>query len=78
MARQIEIPNPITVGELADTLEIPVTKLIGELFRGGIIATVNEKIDFDTASILVGDLDVEVELVEQEKNPNPHKKRVYN
>lgn len=74
MARQIEIPNPITVGELADTLEIPVTKLIGELFRGGIIATVNEKIDFDTASILVGDLDVEVELVEQEKTQTLIKK----
>jgi translation initiation factor IF-2 len=66
-ARTIEIPDPITVGALADTLEIPVTKLIGELFKGGIMATVNEKIDFDTASILVGDLDVEVELVKQEK-----------
>lgn len=65
--RTIEIPDPITVGALADTLEIPVTKLIGELFKGGIMATVNEKIDFDTASILVGDLDVEVVLVKQEK-----------
>jgi translation initiation factor IF-2 len=65
--RTIEIPDPITVGALADTLEIPVTKLIGELFKGGIMATVNEKIDFDTASILVGDLEVEVELVRQEK-----------
>lgn len=68
VARSIEIPDPITVGALADTLEIPVTKLIGELFKGGIMATVNEKIDFDTASILVGDLDVDVELVKQEKD----------
>lgn len=67
-ARIIEIPDPITVGALADTLEMPVTKLIGELFKGGIMATVNEKIDFDTASILVGDLDVDVELVKQERS----------
>ncbi len=67
MARQIEIPDPITVGALADTLDLPVTKLIGELFKGGIMATVNEKIDFDTASILVGDLELDVELVPQEK-----------
>lgn len=67
MARTIEIPDPITVGALADTLEMPVTKLIGELFKGGIMATVNEKIDFDTASILVADLEVDVELVRQEQ-----------
>lgn len=67
-ARTIEIPDPITVGALADTLEIPVTKLIGELFKGGIMATVNEKIDFDTATLLVGDLEVDVELVKQEKD----------
>lgn len=68
--RTIEIPDPITVGALADTLEIPVTKLIGELFKGGIMATVNEKIDFDTASLLVGDLEVDVELVKQERVSN--------
>jgi translation initiation factor IF-2 len=67
MARTIEIPDPITVGALADTLEIPVTKLIGELFKSGIMATVNEKIDFDTASILVGDLDIDVELAQQDR-----------
>jgi translation initiation factor IF-2 len=76
-ARTIEIPDPITVGALADTLEIPVTKLIGELFKSGIIATVNEKIDFDTASILVGDLDVEVELVPQEKKTDILQKKEF-
>jgi translation initiation factor IF-2 len=68
MARTIEIPDPITVGALADTLELPVTKLIGELFKSGVMATVNEKIDFDTASILIGELDLDVELVKQEKS----------
>jgi translation initiation factor IF-2 len=77
MARTIEIPDPITVGALADTLEIPVTKLIGELFKSGIMATVNEKIDFDTASILVGDLEIDVELVQQVRAENIIVKKDY-
>jgi translation initiation factor IF-2 len=68
MARTIEIPDPITVGALADTLELPVTKLIGELFKSGVMATVNERIDFDTATILLADLELDVELVKQEKS----------
>src|SRR5437762_7296821 len=46
----------ITVGALADKLLIPVTKLIGELMKNGVMATVNERIDFDTAQIIVEEL----------------------
>jgi len=74
-ARKIEIPSHITVGELADTLELPVTRLIGELFKGGVMATVNEKIDYDTASLLVSELGIEVELVQKEES-TPEVKRV--
>lgn len=67
MARQIEIGDQVTVGALADLLSIPASKLIAELFRNGIAATVNEKIDFDTAQIMVGEMpDIEVDLVKKE------------
>ncbi len=59
MSRTISIEDGITVGSLADQLEIPVTKLVGELFKNGIMATVNERIDFDTASIIVQELGLE-------------------
>lgn len=62
MARIIEIEDTITVGMLAEKLDLPVTKLIGELFKNGIMATVNERIDFDTAQIIVGELNLDVEL----------------
>lgn len=63
MSRTIQIEDGITVGALADELQIPVTKLIGELFKNGIMATVNERIDFDTATIIVQELGLEdVEL----------------
>jgi translation initiation factor IF-2 len=61
-ANIIEIEDMITVGALADKLLIPVTKLIGELMKNGIMATVNERIDFDTAQIIVGELGLDVAL----------------
>ena len=63
MATQIEIENTITVGDLADKLMLPVTKLITELFKNGVMATVNERIDFDTAQIMVGELGLEPQPV---------------
>jgi translation initiation factor IF-2 len=54
----IEIEDMITVGILAERLSIPVSRLIGELMKNGIMATVNERIDFDTAQIIVEELDL--------------------
>lgn len=62
MATVIQIDAMITVGDLAEALSIPVTKLITELMKNGIMATVNEKIDFDTAQIMVGELGLDIEL----------------
>ena len=67
MARSIEIEDSVTVGTLAERLSLPVTRLIGELMKNGVMATVNERIDFDTATIIVGDLGLDVELVRQAK-----------
>ncbi len=58
----IEIEDTITVGTLADKLSLPVTRVIGELMKNGVMATVNERIDFDTAQIIVEELGLEVEL----------------
>ncbi len=66
MDRKIEIEEHVTVSALADHLSIPVTKLVAELFKNGIMATVNEKIDIDTAQIIVKELAIDVELVKKE------------
>ncbi|QQG50722.1 MAG: translation initiation factor IF-2 [Candidatus Saccharibacteria bacterium] len=56
------VADSITVGELAETLNLPVTTLIGELFKNGIVATINQRIDFETATIIVEELGLDVEL----------------
>lgn len=60
------IADSITVGELAETLNLPVTQLVGELFKNGIVATINQRIDFETAEIIVEELGLEVELKRKE------------
>ena len=63
----IVIADSITVGELADKLNLPVTNLIGELFKNGIAATINQRIDFETASIIIEELGLtDVELQKKE------------
>ncbi|HUY85216.1 MAG TPA: translation initiation factor IF-2 [Candidatus Dormibacteraeota bacterium] len=58
----IEIEDMITVGTLAERLSIPVSRLIGELMKNGVMATVNERIDFDTAQIIVEELGLGLKL----------------
>ncbi len=65
MASTLQIDSLITVGALAEQLKLPPAQLIGELFKNGMMVTVNEKIDFDTAQIIVGELGIDVELVKR-------------
>ena len=77
MATQIEIEDMTTVGDLAEKLMLPVSKLITELFKNGVMATVNERIDFDTAQIIVGELGLDIELSRKEvEEAAPREKRV--
>ena len=45
----------MTIGDLAKTLGIQASELIKKLFMLGILATVNNKVDFDNASLLVAE-----------------------
>jgi len=76
MSKEIQIDSMITAGDLAEKLDIPVTKLIGELFKNGMMVTVNEKIDQDTAQIIVDELGIEATLVSRvEENAVPKRQK---
>ncbi len=51
-AREIEIGDAVGVRELAQHLGISPVRIVGELFKNGVMANINQVIDFDTASIL--------------------------
>ncbi|MBO5364783.1 MAG: translation initiation factor IF-2 [Clostridia bacterium] len=50
------IPDEITVGELAERMKKPATEVIKKLMLLGIMASVNETLDFDTASLITEEL----------------------
>ncbi len=63
--REIQLPNLITVREFAEATGITVSKILAELMKNGIFASLNERIDFETASIIGSDLGIEVKPLEQ-------------
>ncbi|MBU2236352.1 translation initiation factor IF-2, partial [Patescibacteria group bacterium] len=66
--KEISIPEQIVIKELAEKMNLPVTDLIAELMKNGIMSSMNERIDFDTAGIIAEDLGFEVKKVEEEEN----------
>lgn len=71
----VAIADSVTVGELAEMLNLPVTTLIGELFKNGIAATINQRLDFETASIIVEELGLDVRL--EKKEAAAHERHVH-
>jgi len=53
---QVEIPPSITVRQLADVLKVEPTRIIKQLMRKGIMANINQSIDFETASTTATEL----------------------
>ena len=54
--KTIQIAGSITVDELSKALGLSVTELIGTLFKNGIVATINQRLDFETAQIIIEEL----------------------
>ncbi|XLQ20688.1 MAG: translation initiation factor IF-2 [Candidatus Moraniibacteriota bacterium] len=54
--KAVKIPSTVTVKKFAEILDIPATELITELMQNGIMATINEEVDYDTAAIIAEDM----------------------
>ena len=67
----IEIPNFITVRELSELMGMSPINVIKELMSNGIMANINQEIDFDTAAIVAEEmgfeLTAEAPVIEEEE-----------
>ncbi|MDN5938047.1 MAG: translation initiation factor IF-2, partial [Salinisphaera sp.] len=54
--REVELPETITVGELAQRLAVKGNELIKQMMKLGVMATINQPIDQDTATLLVEEM----------------------
>jgi translation initiation factor IF-2 len=55
----IEIPESVTVRDLAERIQTSPIDVIKQLMANGVMANINQLIDFDTAAIVVGELGFE-------------------
>jgi translation initiation factor IF-2 len=56
------LSDSTTVPELSELVNMTPSEIIGELFRRGIVTNINTVLDFETAAILLADLQIEAEL----------------
>ncbi len=58
---KVRIPDEITVGELASRLKVTASEVIKKLMSLGVMASISEVVDFDTASLVAEELGAKVE-----------------
>jgi translation initiation factor IF-2 len=59
--KSIELPDSITVRELAERIESSPIDIIKQLMANGVMANINQQIDFDTAAIVVEEFGFEAQ-----------------
>ena len=64
---QVELPPSITVKQLAALLKVEPTRVIKQLMRKGIMASVNESVDFDTARSTATDFGYDAKAAKEHK-----------
>ncbi len=61
--RKIQLPPNVSVKDLSDHLGVGAVEVIKKLMQNGLMATINQVIDFDTASIVADEFGVTVEPI---------------
>ncbi|MCY3793572.1 MAG: translation initiation factor IF-2, partial [Gammaproteobacteria bacterium] len=66
IAREVEVPEMITVGELAQRMTVKAGEVIKTLMDLGLMATINQAIDQDTATTVVEVMGHKVKLIHED------------
>jgi translation initiation factor IF-2 len=64
---KINLPDVVPVKMLAEEIGISAVEIIKKLMQNGVAATINESIDYDTASIIADEFGFEAAPAEEEK-----------
>jgi translation initiation factor IF-2 len=62
--KEVKLPKVMSVKELAEILKLDVTAVIKKLIQNGVLASINEEVDYDTAAIVASDLGFNVSEVQ--------------
>ncbi len=61
------IPTAVSVGDFAVKINVPSTEIIKKLISLGVMASINQEIDFETAEVVASELGVKIELEDVEE-----------
>ncbi|MFQ5873365.1 MAG: translation initiation factor IF-2 [Dehalococcoidia bacterium] len=64
----IQLPPALSVQQLADTMEASVIEVIKQLMRRGVMANINQVIDYDTAAIIVSDFGLRPQQLQENRS----------
>jgi len=51
----VEIPSTVTVRDLAEMIDVSPIEVIKQLMANGVMANINQQVDFDTAAIVIAE-----------------------
>lgn len=74
--KQVVLPELVTVGEFARLIDKPVGEVMATLISNGVMATVNEAIDRDTAEIIASEYDITVLAEKSQKEKRAERSSV--
>ncbi len=64
--KKIELPANISIRDFAQIIEVSPIQIIKKLMTNGVMASINQAIDYDTAAILADEMGFEATLENQE------------
>ncbi len=67
---EVTLEGPLTVGELARELKVKAGEVIGRLMALGVMATINQQLDVDTAAIVAEEMGARVHVRQPEEEPS--------
>lgn len=67
----VQLPAVLSVKELANAIDRPVPAVISALMKNGVMATINQDVDYETAAIIASEFDVAVEPQPTEEEETP-------
>lgn len=74
--RRIKIGETVSVGDLAKRMGVKAGEVINKLMAMGVMATINQSIDYDIATLVAGEFNFQVEPVEVEFDESVLKQKV--
>ncbi len=68
---KVQLPSVVPVKQLSEELSVSPVEVIKKLITNGVMATINESVDFDTAAIIADEFGFEA--IEQKEKDRDHK-----